>query len=863
MCTKVNVSALLRALNPLKVHKFKVLAIKPILSQMLDEATYDGLMSNAVPFQEYAAINKLVSWLQHFTTQSIAMQSQRKQHAILSPTQDPALRKLKEKRNAAKVALLAPGEVDISQLYTSFDADLSNLPSKKRVIPSGSLQLAPFYSEVDNTLYKAPLLIALLAAFERKGTGRTKWKPRPPRSTKNISDFEEDELEFDRLVVKVYDVTGSAEFQHTVIIREYVIWLAELDESYHDLAHKYFQPEDRDWWAENIIKILNVQPKPNDKLKISISKKAIEQIVSEGVASGVLPPKRIKHKPEPVLQKSTPAASAVAPSAAKKRDPLTSKLKKSPSVEQSSTVRAPVSSSAGARAKMLPQAPKSAPESKKPFSQPKLEPVKAPSAVAKALPVKSDPPLQKTVPARLVSPPATKAAVSVKPASSATSVKTTTASVKTSSASNPSVSAKALMKPVATGKSTKAAPTANASKAPESIAGEYASKLAHDTVQENSASVDVADNVKPIAEVAAVVDSSPALDTVSGAEKVEEEETGVEYDEDFASVDAAGDALADVAIKDSMEEANYAEDFDEPEPPTAAEPAEAEMTGYEDEEFVAEDTATKQQEEPSSSDIVPQPAEEKQEAEVVPIESTKLDSSGVSPLESNTPHNGEATADANAEYGDEEFEAEPEVQLSAPEPSALQLDPLALEEEEDVRSVQADTEPVQRESPPQESMSISTKEPMQSVPRDVAAPITPHPVPDLSAVSDSNKEETRAGVIDGAEEYGEDFDENSAYTGGANGHGNAALSAQDASDPAPSAVSIKEKDNQYYSDFEENSVGAASGVILDNNQSISPVEVDMNDPNRPLSAIEAAQREFDEVGEEDGVFFDSVDEEYI
>ena len=858
MCTKVNVSALLRALNPLKVHKFKVLAIKPILSQMMDEATYDGLMSNDVPFQEYAAINKLVSWLQHFTTQSIALQSQRKQHAILSPTQDPVAKKLKEKRDAAKVALLAPGEVDISQLYTSFDADLSNLPSKKRVIPSGSLQLAPFYSEVDNTLYKAPLLIALLAAFERKGTGRTKWKPRPPRSTKNVSDFEEEESKFDRLVVKVYDVTGSAEFQHTVIIREYVIWLAELDESYHDLAHKYFQPEDRDWWAENIIKILNVQPKPNNKLKISISKKAIEQIVSEGVASGVLPPKRIKPKPEPVLQKPAPA---VVPPVAKKRDPLTSKLTKSPSVEHSSTVRAPVTSSTGARAKVLPDAPKSAPESKKPFSQPKLEPVKAPPAVAKAVSVKNDPPSQKAAPARLVSPPATKATVSAKPASSATSVKATATSVKTSSASNPFVSAKSLMKPVAA-KSTKAAPSSSGNKVPEGSAVENVPKSTDEVTQENTVVVDTVEQDKSANDASAVVDSTAAQNAVSQAEKVEEiDETGVvEYDEDFASVDAAGDILAEVAIADSMEEANYAEDFDEPEPPsakmetppTAAEPAEAEMTGYEDEEFAAEDAATTQKDEPRSPDAAPEPAEEKQEPEVVPVERAEPGSSGISSLEGNTPSSGEATADANAEYGEEDFEPEPEVQVSAPEPSAPLLDPPVFEDEEDVISVQADAEPVQRESPQQDSMSVSTKEQSSSVPRETAAPVTPQPAPALSTVSESNKEEAPTGVVDGAEEYGEDFDENSAYTGG----------AKEAPIPAQPTVSIKEKDNQYYSDFEENSVGAASGVILDN-QSVSPVDAAMNDPNRPLSAIEAAQREFDEIGEEDGVFFDSVDEEYI
>jgi hypothetical protein len=44
--------------------QFKVLAIGPLLEQMVDEFTYDGIMQSSVPFHEYTAANKLVTWVQ-------------------------------------------------------------------------------------------------------------------------------------------------------------------------------------------------------------------------------------------------------------------------------------------------------------------------------------------------------------------------------------------------------------------------------------------------------------------------------------------------------------------------------------------------------------------------------------------------------------------------------------------------------------------------------------------------------------------------------------------------------------------------------------------------------------------------------
>jgi hypothetical protein len=200
------------------------------------------------------------------------------------------------------------------------EMDLSALPIKKRVIPSASLQLAPFHSEVDSTLYKQPILIALLSTYDHK-SGRTKRKPRPPRSTKKPNFEEEEEAgPFDRVVVKVYDVTGSAEYLHTLIIREYELLLEDLDEAYHCRAHVYFQPTKPAWWATHIKSVLVIESQPKNKMKLKISRKAIEQLVADGVESGAPPKPLMKLKDLTVPPKiASPGVTSPLPSPGKSK----------------------------------------------------------------------------------------------------------------------------------------------------------------------------------------------------------------------------------------------------------------------------------------------------------------------------------------------------------------------------------------------------------------------------------------------------------------------------------------------------------------------------------------------------------------
>jgi hypothetical protein len=43
--------------------KFKIIAIQPILEQLMEEVTLDSLKNNNYPFQEYIALNRFLTWV--------------------------------------------------------------------------------------------------------------------------------------------------------------------------------------------------------------------------------------------------------------------------------------------------------------------------------------------------------------------------------------------------------------------------------------------------------------------------------------------------------------------------------------------------------------------------------------------------------------------------------------------------------------------------------------------------------------------------------------------------------------------------------------------------------------------------------
>lgn len=160
------------------------------------------------------------------------------------------------------------------------------------------IEVTPYYTEVVTNVYKYPLLIALLtsarlappppSANNRLHTASLQSRSRDPDDYSQSVDLHqssvfgsrsETHIGFDRLVVKVYDVMGCAEYLIHANISEYISFRAELDEKYDNNAFRHFHPEDKNWWSANIRNLLRVQLKRNGQLHMTISKTSIDEVV--------------------------------------------------------------------------------------------------------------------------------------------------------------------------------------------------------------------------------------------------------------------------------------------------------------------------------------------------------------------------------------------------------------------------------------------------------------------------------------------------------------------------------------------------------------------------------------------------------
>lgn len=619
--------------------------------------------------------------------------------------------------------------------------EVGNLPVKKRVIPSASLQLVPFYSEVDSTLYKTPLLIALLGSFDKKSSFLSQRKPRPPRSGK----FELEEVDdLDRLVVKVYDVLGTAEYHHTVIIREYVIFLAELQEDYHNLAHKYFQPEDRAWWAAHIKEVLVVQPKPQNKLKLWVSRKAIEQIVADGVASGAEPKPLVKittvPSPKEILT-AGPNTSTATPS-----DFIIS--------EKKNTILGSKSGTPGVTEKTL---------STKGNASAPLGSVKVPPNVsAKAGQMSSN---------------GSTSVKSSKTKQQAESFPATTEATRGAS-----------LAPVVTDKKPRegSAPSKKVTLAtsvkiisPKSNAGSGGAS-SKDNASKKGSSKAISKPTVAVAAAKASIVTAPAAASVAKATKA---------DVPSSPIATPAEPVVPAAIAQTYVQADVADDS----PQDVA---------------VASDVAKSEN---ASADV---DYNEDFEADSVVVGKGKDIVDTTVTVEMETAVEGKVPV-AVADY-DEDFEEENSL------------------ENENENGTTAD--------------DANTTDAVHSA-----------SAADADACSHQDQDQDHDTVQDTVQDHDQENDQDQDATSKS---AVTAMAVGGASDGKGDA------DSRYFSDFEENSLGVNSGIILDDQSSVNIIEEcyenngdDKNNSNRPLSMIEAAQREFDEIGEDDGVFFNSVDDE--
>lgn len=192
----------------------------------------------------------------------------------------------------------APGQSAEPSIPTNAWQERRPKAVSRSTLTKQGIEVTPFHTEVATNIYKYPLLLALLTSTRLapptpKGrlmaSSSLASRSRDPDDYSDGFDLEQPsmygsrssgpKLTFDRLVVKVYDVMGCAEYLINANISEYVAFRAELDAKYDNNAFRHFHPEDREWWATNIRHLIRVQLKRNGQLHMTISKTSIDEVV--------------------------------------------------------------------------------------------------------------------------------------------------------------------------------------------------------------------------------------------------------------------------------------------------------------------------------------------------------------------------------------------------------------------------------------------------------------------------------------------------------------------------------------------------------------------------------------------------------
>eukprot|EP00981_Chlorochromonas_danica_P006300 scaffold1355_cov154-Ochromonas_danica.AAC.18 len=259
---KINLGEAMNHLDPLTIPAFKIIAIQPIIKQLLREDTTNGLQDAQWPMQTYTTIMKLIKWVQQFTTSALKKQIKRKEGQKRKIALEPI--KTVSKRIDQQVS----PDPDLDQ-----GKELNKIEKiKTRVktpIPKVDLSLQAVHTEVLANALPNPVLLVLLTSPEVNADGAAV----EPQKDGNQNGLQ-------RLVIKAYDTSTSKEALIHVNMREQSLLLNELIEKYgNHRARLGFRPSDIDWWKENVKHIVKVQAKSSGQLNATISKKMIDELV--------------------------------------------------------------------------------------------------------------------------------------------------------------------------------------------------------------------------------------------------------------------------------------------------------------------------------------------------------------------------------------------------------------------------------------------------------------------------------------------------------------------------------------------------------------------------------------------------------
>lgn len=158
----------------------------------------------------------------------------------------------------------------------NYDSDMLPPRDSRKVVPKVQLELYPYHTELIDNKYKNPLILVLLTSTNyRKGM---KGDALDSLINKNVTGPPPE-----RLIAKVFDVIDNEEAQVNINMREYTLFLSDLNMKYDALASMYFLPENVRWWALNFKHVMLVKARADGSLALFIDKKAIDTFISKEI----------------------------------------------------------------------------------------------------------------------------------------------------------------------------------------------------------------------------------------------------------------------------------------------------------------------------------------------------------------------------------------------------------------------------------------------------------------------------------------------------------------------------------------------------------------------------------------------------
>ena len=267
----MNLAELMNMLDPLKIPKFKIRAIKPFMAQLeLYNNSSNKLSSSGVEITS----SKLIKWVQ----QIMAVTEYESSPPTVSKSPNIPINRSgrsntkhgsKElgalpvvQSGKAKSSVKAKSKASGNSKEASSSKIVSAITSKKVLSTKVPLELRPFHTELINDIPPHPLLLTILSP-----------QAEPAKEQGSCPD---------RVILKVYDLVSSKECVVSVNIYEYSLYASDLQQIFPSSnVGEYYRPSETEWWIKCSRQITSIKVKKDGTLIILVSKKLIEKYVGD------------------------------------------------------------------------------------------------------------------------------------------------------------------------------------------------------------------------------------------------------------------------------------------------------------------------------------------------------------------------------------------------------------------------------------------------------------------------------------------------------------------------------------------------------------------------------------------------------